>query len=196
VSHNVPAAVAVDGGTLLAYLHTPDVAPDTLVWTWLADGGTAVTPAPPEAIVDLPASGAPPVLAAIGDHGYVVASTDAGGGDLSLWLRRLPGGTAADAVEVSPGVTADTYPAIATDGVAGGAVAWNRGTANRELWLAPFTDDGGAITVGAAQQLPTEDGVGPYKPALVFLAPGFYLVAWHEYDGSQYRLFARILALG
>ncbi len=198
-NHNFPAAAATSAGTLVAYILTPDVEDDTLVWTMLGAGTDTLAPSPPAALVDLPAAGAPTALAGLGDHGYAVANTDsnglANGGALQLWLRRLPGGTTADAVEIAPGTSSNVYPAIATDGDAGGAVAWVRFTATRTLWVARFADDGSAVTAAAPVQIETERSVAPYKPAIVHLAGDYFMVAWHEYDGAQYRLLAKIIEL-
>ncbi|MEZ4368712.1 MAG: hypothetical protein R2939_20915 [Kofleriaceae bacterium] len=197
VSHNFPAAAATDDGTVIVYIDTPDVDDDTLVWTMVPTGAAAA--ATPEQVVPLPSAGAPPVVAAHGAHAYAVVNTDdngaANGGALSLWLRRLPGGAAADAVEVSPGATGDIYPAVAA-GEGGGAIAWLRDGASRGLWLASFTDVDGTLTVGTPQQVPTTGSVAPYKPALVHLGEGFYLVAWHQVVASEYHLYARIVELG
>lgn len=198
-NHNFAVAAATSAGTLVGYILTPDVEADSLVWTMLGADDDTLTPSPPARIVDLPAAGAPIALAGLGDHGYAVANTDsnglADGGALQLWLRRLPGGTTADAVEIAPGTSANVYPAIATDGANGGAVAWIRFTATRTLWVARFTDDGTSVTAATPVQIETERSVAPYKPAIVHLAGDHFLVAWHEYDGTQYRLLAKIIEL-
>jgi hypothetical protein len=198
-NHNFPAAATTSAGTLVAYLDGPDTGDDHVVWTLLAAGADTLAPSPPSQVVELPAAGAPPALAGLGDHGYAVVNTDsnggADGGSAQLWVRRLPGGAPADAVEIAPGTAANYYPAVATDGVSGGAVAWLRFGATRELWLARFVDDGGAITASAPVQVTTERSVSAYKPAIVHLAGDHFLVAWHEYDGTNYRLLAQIVEL-
>lgn len=90
----------------------------------------------------------------------------------------------------------DFSPRVVLTG-GGGVVAWYRNVAGleNELVMQPFTDAGGAVTLGEEIIVSGDRPAAPYPPAVTEIADGLGLVVWSSGTSPDLRLYGRFVAV-